>query len=608
MKTIIRTLLASALMLAFFTLNAQRDQDVQLTNKDVVHLDDVIIQGSECVGLDCSNGESFGFDTERLKENNLRIHFDDTSTSASFPSNDWRIVINDSNNGGGNYFAIQDATANKTPFRIEANARNHALYVDDGGRVGLGTNAPVVELHVVDGDTPTMRLEQNGSSGFTAQTWDLAGNETNFFVRDVTNGSKLPFKIRPGASTNALVLDTDGDVGIGTLTSDTKLDVRGDVQIKTTANTTATTAFEILNSDSDVGMSVDDGGRVGIGTDNINARLQLRGDSEIDFAINSASGNPDMSFVEAGNMRAQIKYHITDNGLGFFVNDSGSGYVGIADPALFADGTNNRIGIGTETPGTLLEVNGSASKPGGGSWAVASDRRLKKNINTYEEGLKEVLAFEPVTFQYNGKGGIDDTNTTFVGLIAQEAKEVASHMVTNVERVTSYSDNGSTNKVKEDYLMLDPSAIPYMLINSIKEQQAQLDAKDAEIQDLKEQVNKLEGVFNTLLEKLDGVSFEGEINHEEDVVLGLDELPFLKQNVPNPYNAETVIEYFVPETAQSSELFFYDNQGKLLKKHVLGAKGFGRINLKAADLPSGTYVYSLVIDGKMISSKKMSIQ
>ena len=39
---------------------------------------------------------SFGFDTIVLKENNLRIFFDDTSTSASFPRNDWRIIANDS--------------------------------------------------------------------------------------------------------------------------------------------------------------------------------------------------------------------------------------------------------------------------------------------------------------------------------------------------------------------------------------------------------------------------------------------------------------------------------------------------------------------------------
>ena len=53
---------------------------------DFVIADDLIVQGSACVGLDCADGESFGFDTIRLKENNTRIKFDDTSTSPGFPA------------------------------------------------------------------------------------------------------------------------------------------------------------------------------------------------------------------------------------------------------------------------------------------------------------------------------------------------------------------------------------------------------------------------------------------------------------------------------------------------------------------------------------------
>ena len=50
-----------------------------------------LVTGSLAVGFDAVNGESFGFDTFRMKENNLRMHFDDTSDPAtSFPSRDWR--------------------------------------------------------------------------------------------------------------------------------------------------------------------------------------------------------------------------------------------------------------------------------------------------------------------------------------------------------------------------------------------------------------------------------------------------------------------------------------------------------------------------------------
>ena len=196
-----------------------------IASADQVINDDLIVSFSACIGNDCVNGESFGFDTLRLKENNLRIKFQDTSNSASFPSNDWQITANDSSNGGANKFSIDDIDGGRTPFTIEAGAPSNSLFVDDGGRLGFGTATPVVELHAVDGDSPTLRLEQDGSSGFTPQTWDLAGNETNFFVRDVTNGSRLPFRIKPSAPTNSIYVDTDGDVGLGTTSPDASLSV-----------------------------------------------------------------------------------------------------------------------------------------------------------------------------------------------------------------------------------------------------------------------------------------------------------------------------------------------------------------------------------------------
>jgi len=203
-----------------------------VATRDQVILDDLIVDGSACIGFDCVNGESFGFDTLRLKENNVRIKFQDTSNSSSFPSVDWQLTANDSTNGGANKFSIDDIDAGRTPFTIEASAPSNSLYVDDGGRIGLGTSTPVVQVHTVDGNTPTLRLEQDGSSGFTPQTWDLAGNETNFFIRDVTNGSKLPFRIRPGAPTSAIDVAASGNVGIGTASPAQKLNVKdGQVQV-----------------------------------------------------------------------------------------------------------------------------------------------------------------------------------------------------------------------------------------------------------------------------------------------------------------------------------------------------------------------------------------
>src|SRR5687767_2248139 len=77
-----------------------------------------------------------------------------------------------------------------------------------------------------------MRLEQNNSGGFTAQTWDIAGNEANFFVRDTTNGSTLPFRIRPGAPTSSIDIAANGFVGFGTASPTAQLHTTGTMRFE----------------------------------------------------------------------------------------------------------------------------------------------------------------------------------------------------------------------------------------------------------------------------------------------------------------------------------------------------------------------------------------
>jgi Chaperone of endosialidase len=182
--------------------------------KDVVVPDDNIVQGSLCVGLDCVNNESFGFDTIRLKENNTRIKFEDTSTGA-FPTTDWQLTANDSASGGVNRFSIEDVTAATNPFTIVGGAPTNSVFVSSAGNLGLGTATPILDVHLDTNNTPGVRLEQNGTGGFSAQTWDVAGNEANFFVRDLTSGSRLPFRIRPGAPTSSIDIAASGNVGFG---------------------------------------------------------------------------------------------------------------------------------------------------------------------------------------------------------------------------------------------------------------------------------------------------------------------------------------------------------------------------------------------------------
>ena len=218
--------------------------------------EDQIVQGSQCVGLDCVNNESFGFNTLMLKENNNRLLFNDTSTVAGLPTTNWALIANGNLSGDPNFFGLANLGDTDTntqnpsnyPFKVAGGAGNNALSVNASGDVGIGTGNASRDLQLTRGDTPVMRLEQDNSEGFSPQTWDVAGNEANFFVRDATNGSLLPFRIRPGAPTSSLDIAANGDVGLGTPTPEAPLDVqRGNGTAKVrVAETNGTTELREL--------------------------------------------------------------------------------------------------------------------------------------------------------------------------------------------------------------------------------------------------------------------------------------------------------------------------------------------------------------------------
>lgn len=70
-----------------------------------------------CVGIDCFNGESFGQDTLKLKENNLRIRLVNTAFGNSFGQS-WNLEANSSRNGGVSYFSFQTKSVDKNYTRL----------------------------------------------------------------------------------------------------------------------------------------------------------------------------------------------------------------------------------------------------------------------------------------------------------------------------------------------------------------------------------------------------------------------------------------------------------------------------------------------------------
>jgi len=175
--------------------------------------DDVSAQGGICAGFDCTAAESYGLASAKLKENNTRLKFEDTSV-APFATTDWQLSANDTTSGGANKFFVEDLTAATVPLLIEGGTPSNTLYLDSTGRVGIRTTTPARDLTIANPNSTGIRMEQSVSP---FQTWEVVASSSNFFVRDV-NHEQNPFIIKTSAPYNSLVVDSTGRIGLGVAT------------------------------------------------------------------------------------------------------------------------------------------------------------------------------------------------------------------------------------------------------------------------------------------------------------------------------------------------------------------------------------------------------
>ena len=145
-------------------------------------------------------------------------------------------------------------------------------------------------------------------------------------------------------------------------------------------------------------------------------------------------------------------------------------------------GTSNygRVGIGTLFPTSTLHVyNGSTSGTYTTSgWVHSSDERLKTNIKTIGNPMSIVKSLRGVYFNWKS----NSTNERQVGFIAQEVKRVLPEVVTGKE--------GDIDK--GEILGMSNQNIVAVLVEAIKEQQAQIEELKAGNKNLEQRLASIE--------------------------------------------------------------------------------------------------------------------
>lgn len=211
---------------------------------------------------------------------------------------------------------------------------------------------------------------------------------------------------------------------------------------------------------------------------------------------------------------------------------------------------------------------------------VQSDSIFKSNILTIDNALNKVLNLRGVSY-YSTADTITKSTLTekerMIGLVAQEVEMVVPEVVKTMH-------DGSKAVNYQNLVGL--------LIEAMKEQQLKIETlqnnlnnQEKEIQELKNGVNTPNITINNLP--------QGNSTAK------------LYENIPNPFSIDTKIQFYIPEGATSVRLLIHNMQGQEIKSYNIAQTGEGSYILKGSELEPGMYMYSLLIDRKIIDTKRM---
>ena len=327
-------------------------------------------------------------------------------------------------------------------------------------------------------------------------------------------------------------------------------------------------------------------GNTGIGTSTPTYKLHVNND-----------GANQVALFESDACAAQLLFNSTGAGgkQWRFMSTANCASLGGGKYTVFEDGGAHRFviasggntGIGTTSPSAKLDVNGIVKH---GGLMGPSDRRLKENIQDLPYGLAEIMRLDPKSYEWNGRAGMAKGKLQ-VGVMAQDLQKVIPEVVSEWTFVDDLDDKSRNADNFKTFLGVQTDAIQYVLVNAVKEQQTQ-------IEDLKSEIEELKALVKT-------VTSSKEVSQDLDVSLvGIADAS-MGQNVPNPFNGETQINYAVNKDFNSASIRFMDNNGQLIHEEAITEKGAGVVNLTATRMAAGVYQYALVIDGEVQETKAM---
>jgi hypothetical protein len=280
---------------------------------------------------------------------------------------------------------IRGTSANALKF--QTNGFNDRMTIDGSGNVGIGTNSPGAKLELAGSSGELLKLNDSSATGNPYISFFQA-NTRRSYIQHVDSGNNLTLTseyggIRfmtgtGGTETEKMIINSTGNVGIGTTSPEARLDVasagnaiqirrsNGYASIKANSDNSGHLILDSYNSSGAVFLQhyvggnvymVSGGGSVGIGTTSPADKLHVNGTVRSQAPVSSDWGL--LSFNSSGtspsgvwfdNGSAQLYLRRSDNSLQTKIVSSGNSYI-----------NGGSLGLGTTSPNLKLDVISGAN-------------------------------------------------------------------------------------------------------------------------------------------------------------------------------------------------------------------------------------------------------
>ena len=247
--------------------------------------------------------------------------------------------------------------------------------------------------------------------------------------------------------------------------------------------------------------------------------------------------------------------------------------------AAYFNGTTNLQGrtmaqeIYTPADNSLSENVESVATRGGEGML---DNLLKMNVREFNmkssQHVEEPKNLDDMTdevrqsYDYYKKDQEKLYSRRHFGLSAQELKEIYPNLVLEAQ---------------DGYLYVNYTELVPVLIRAIQE--------------LKEELDAVKGS--------DGTKRAPAATAVNSVGTGAN---VLYQNTPNPFKEQTTIRFTLADDAQSASICIFDMTGKMLKNLPVSS-GDTSVRIGGWELGEGMFLYTLIVNGKEIDTKRMII-